>query len=145
MGSRKERENKNKSGKWRLPPDSPETILFGLEKERLAGVFPSSVPGRKATARPKQRLRPFRPEHSSEQGCSGTRVQYKTGQRVWGGAGTLRMKEWRPGQKEKEMTVRSLRNFTELEKGREEEVGGLSIALPPFYSSHIGSLKGCRC
>lgn len=44
MGSRKERENKNKSGKWRLPPNSPETILFGLEKERLAGVFPSFSP-----------------------------------------------------------------------------------------------------
>lgn len=45
------------------------------------------------------------------------------------------MKEWRPGQKEKEMTVRSLRNFTELEKGREEEVGGLSIA-PPLFTHH---------
>lgn len=56
-------------------PNSPEISLFGLEKERFAGIFPFFGPWEKATANPgpsaKWKLHALLPDRDSEQGFQG--------------------------------------------------------------------------
>lgn len=103
MGSRRERENKNKPRKRGLHPSSPAIILFWLE-ETFTGKFRVFSPWAKTTASPKpsskQKSHILQPEQGSEKGFSAAGVCYQVRQSPGrGGAGRgTPVEQWRSGQ-----------------------------------------------